>query len=89
MCGRSGRSPSATLTGAAPLIQALGSLGVGAVGQSSWGPTVYGIVADPSRAADVAGRLRERVGASAEVTVVDFDRRGAVCDGVAAEASRA
>ncbi len=42
---------------AAPLIEALGSLGVGAVGQSSWGPTVYGIVSDPARAADVAGAI--------------------------------
>lgn len=74
---------------AAPLIEALGSLGVGAVGQSSWGPTVYGIVSDPERAADVAGRLRELVGASAQVTVVDFDRRGAVCVGAEAEVSRA
>jgi beta-ribofuranosylaminobenzene 5'-phosphate synthase len=74
---------------AAPLIEALGSLGVGAVGQSSWGPTVYGIVSDPERAADVAGRLRDRAGTSAQVTVVDFDRRGAVCDGAEIEASRA
>jgi beta-ribofuranosylaminobenzene 5'-phosphate synthase len=71
---------------AAPLIEALGSLGVGAVGQSSWGPTVYGIVSDPERAADVAGRLRELAGASAAVTVVDFDRRGAVCERTEAEA---
>ena len=74
---------------AAPLIEALGSLGVGAVGQSSWGPTVYGIVSDPARAADVAERLRELVGAAAEVTVVDFDRHGAVCERAETEASRA
>ncbi len=76
--------PSAT-----PLIEALGSLGVGAVGQSSWGPTVYGIVSDPEQASHVAERLRDRAGASAEVTVVDFDRRGAVCEGAEVEASRA
>jgi beta-ribofuranosylaminobenzene 5'-phosphate synthase len=75
--------PSAT-----PLIEALGSLGVGAIGQSSWGPTVYGIVSDPERAADVAGQLRDLAGTSAEVTVVDFDRRGAVCERADAEASR-
>jgi beta-ribofuranosylaminobenzene 5'-phosphate synthase len=62
---------------AAPLIEALESLGVGAVGQSSWGPTVYGIVADPERAADIARRLAGLAGASA--TVADFDRGGAVC----------
>jgi beta-ribofuranosylaminobenzene 5'-phosphate synthase len=74
---------------AAPVIEALESLGVGGVGQSSWGPTVYGIVSDPERAADVAGRLRELAGASADVTVVDFDRHGAVCERVEAGASRA
>jgi beta-ribofuranosylaminobenzene 5'-phosphate synthase len=74
---------------AAPLIEALASLGVTAVGQSSWGPTVYGIVSDPERAADVAGRLRQLAGASADVTVVDFDRAGAICERVEATASRA
>ncbi len=62
---------------AAPLVDALVSLGVGAVGQSSWGPAVYGIVDDPELAADVADRLRVTAGAGTEVSVVDFDRRGA------------
>jgi beta-RFAP synthase len=62
---------------AAPLVDALLGLGVGAVGQSSWGPSVYGIVDDPEMAADVAGRLRAAAGADAAVSVVDFDRRGA------------
>ena len=39
---------------AAPVVEALQALGVGAVGQSSWGPSVYGIVDGPERAADVA-----------------------------------
>jgi beta-RFAP synthase len=62
---------------AAPLVDALQKLGVGAVGQSSWGPTVYGIVDGPQRAADVAERLRVAAGAGTEISVVDFDRRGA------------
>ena len=62
---------------AAPVVDALASLGVGAVGQSSWGPTVYGIVESPERAAEVAERLGARVGAGTNVRVVDFDRRGA------------
>jgi beta-ribofuranosylaminobenzene 5'-phosphate synthase len=70
---------------AAPLIEALEVLGVGAVGQSSWGPTVYGIVADPERADAVARHLRERAGASASVTVVAFARRGAVCERIGPE----
>jgi beta-ribofuranosylaminobenzene 5'-phosphate synthase len=68
---------------AAPVVDALLALGVGAVGQSSWGPSVYGIVDGPERAADVADRLRGAVGADTDVRVVDFDRRGArvACDG--------
>jgi beta-ribofuranosylaminobenzene 5'-phosphate synthase len=62
---------------AAPLVDALQALGVGAVGQSSWGPSVYGIVDGPELAADVADRLRVAAGAGAEIRVVDFDRRGA------------
>ncbi|MBV8954813.1 MAG: hypothetical protein JO179_11790 [Solirubrobacterales bacterium] len=62
---------------AAPLVDALLALGVGAVGQSSWGPSVYGIVDSPERAAEVAGQLRIAAGAGTAVEVVDFDRRGA------------
>jgi len=62
---------------AAPLVEALQTLGVGAVGQSSWGPTVYGIVDGPQRATDVGERLRAAAGAGTDVSVVDFDRRGA------------
>lgn len=62
---------------AAPVVDALSALGVGAVGQSSWGPTVYGIVASPERGSEVAERLSARLGAGTNVRVVDFDRRGA------------
>jgi beta-ribofuranosylaminobenzene 5'-phosphate synthase len=62
---------------AAPLVDALLALGVGAVGQSSWGPSVYGIVDGPELAAEVATRLRVAAGPGTEVSVVDFDRRGA------------
>ncbi|HET6867410.1 MAG TPA: beta-ribofuranosylaminobenzene 5'-phosphate synthase family protein [Solirubrobacteraceae bacterium] len=62
---------------AAPVVDALHALGVGAVGQSSWGPAVYGIVDSPERATEVAGRLRTAVTPGTEVRVVDFDRRGA------------
>lgn len=62
---------------AAPLVEALMKLGVRAVGQSSWGPAVYGIVNRPERAVEVADRLRAEAGASTEISVVDFDRRGA------------
>lgn len=73
---------------AAPLVDALLSLRVGAVGQSSWGPAVYGIVDGPDRAADVAERLRAAAGAGTDVRVVDFDRRGAwIVRGDAGEAA--
>lgn len=62
---------------AAPVVEELHALGVGAVGQSSWGPAVYGIVDGPERAADVADRLRAGVGPRTDVRVVDFDRTGA------------
>lgn len=62
---------------AAPVVEALHALGVGAVGQSSWGPAVYGIVDSPERAAEAADRLRSAVGPGTDVRVVDFDRRGA------------
>jgi beta-ribofuranosylaminobenzene 5'-phosphate synthase len=62
---------------AAPVVDALSALGVGAVGQSSWGPSVYGIVESPERAADVADGLRSALDAGTDVSVVDFDRRGA------------
>jgi beta-RFAP synthase len=62
---------------AASLVDALLALHVGAVGQSSWGPAVYGIVDEPERAAEVAEHLRDAVGADTDVRVVDFDRRGA------------
>ncbi len=62
---------------AAPLVDALVSLGVEAVGQSSWGPAVYGIVDGPERAADIAERLRAAAGAGTDIRAVDFDRSGA------------
>ena len=62
---------------AAPLVDSLLSLGVGAVGQSSWGPTVYGIVDGDERATQVAEQLHATAGADTDVRVVDFDRRGA------------
>jgi beta-RFAP synthase len=62
---------------ATPLVDALYAMGVGAVGQSSWGPTVYGIVDGPQRAADVVDRLRAEADARTNVSVVDFDRRAA------------
>jgi beta-ribofuranosylaminobenzene 5'-phosphate synthase len=62
---------------AAPVVEALEALGVEAVGQSSWGPSVYGIVDSAERAAEVAERLTAILDGGGDVQVVDFDRRGA------------
>ena len=70
---------------AAPLVDALHALGVGAVGQSSWGPSVYGIVDGPERAAQVADQLRLTAGAGTDISVVDFDRHGARVERSASE----
>jgi beta-ribofuranosylaminobenzene 5'-phosphate synthase len=73
---------------AAPLVDALLALGVGAVGQSSWGPAVYGIVDGPELASDLADRLRVAAGSGTDVSVVDFDRRGAcIARGVSGQAA--
>lgn len=59
---------------AAPVIKAMLELGVPGVGQSSWGPTVYGVVESAERAASVVAELRSD---DVEFFVVDFDRHGA------------
>ncbi len=45
---------------AAELVHELRTLGVAAAGQSSWGPTVFGVVEDDERAALAAEHLRSR-----------------------------
>jgi len=59
------------------VVRALEALGARAVGQSSWGPTVYAIAESPERATALAEGLRGSIGRQAEVRVVDFDRHGA------------
>lgn len=59
---------------AAPVVEAMLEIGVRGVGQSSWGPAVYGIVESAERAAAVAEALRV---SDVDVCVVDFDRHGA------------
>jgi len=40
------------------LIERMGRWGAAGVGQSSWGPAVYGLVGSPEEAAELAGRVR-------------------------------
>jgi beta-ribofuranosylaminobenzene 5'-phosphate synthase len=56
-------------------IDALRSLGVAGVGQSSWGPTVFAFTADLAEAEDLAARWSAQW--PCEIIVADADNRGA------------
>ncbi len=43
------------------IVNILNAEGVEGVGQSSWGPTIYGFVEDPVKGAETAGRVAERL----------------------------
>ncbi len=43
------------------IVRTLSEEGVEGVGQSSWGPTIYGFVESPVRGAEVAGRVARRL----------------------------
>lgn len=62
---------------AAPVVDALHALGVGGVGQSSWGPAVYGIVAGEDAGAALAARARSALGGAGVVHEGAFPRQGA------------
>jgi beta-ribofuranosylaminobenzene 5'-phosphate synthase len=62
---------------AGALVDALLRLGAAGAGQSSWGPSVYGIFGRESEAHVVARRLEAEFGLPGGVDVVDFDNRGA------------
>jgi beta-ribofuranosylaminobenzene 5'-phosphate synthase len=59
------------------LIERMSGWGAAGVGQSSWGPTVYGIVDGEERAARLAGRVRDELGASGSVYEGAFRTEGA------------
>ncbi|HET8757353.1 MAG TPA: beta-ribofuranosylaminobenzene 5'-phosphate synthase family protein [Solirubrobacteraceae bacterium] len=61
---------------AAPLVEALLRFGAAGAGQSSWGPTVYGVVGSEEAAQELARRMDDEVG-EGSVDVVAFDNRGA------------
>jgi beta-RFAP synthase len=44
--------------------------GVAGVGQSSWGPALFAVVADPERGEDLAHRLRQQLGCGADEVLV-------------------
>jgi beta-RFAP synthase len=61
---------------AAPLVEALLRFGAAGAGQSSWGPTAYGVVGSEADGRKLAGRMEALVG-EGSVEVVAFDNRGA------------
>lgn len=67
---------------AAAMIERLGAFGAAGVGQSSWGPTVYGLVPHPDAARDLAQRVRAHLGGRGEVIETPFSDRGARIDSV-------
>jgi beta-RFAP synthase len=59
----------------APLVEALLRSGAAGAGQSSWGPTVYGVVGSEEAGRELARRMENVVGAGS-VELVAFDNRG-------------
>jgi predicted sugar kinase len=60
------------------LIEVLRSGGAAGVWQSSWGPTVYGIVDGPAAAGALAVEAAGLVGEGGHVVTVPFSNRGAL-----------
>jgi beta-ribofuranosylaminobenzene 5'-phosphate synthase len=61
---------------AGPLVEALLRFGAAGAGQSSWGPTVYGVVGSERAGRELARRMEDVVG-DGSVDLVAFDNRGA------------
>ncbi|HUF34334.1 MAG TPA: beta-ribofuranosylaminobenzene 5'-phosphate synthase family protein [Gemmatimonadales bacterium] len=59
------------------LIERMAAWGALGVGQSSWGPAVYGIVEGPERGAELASRVREALAGRGEVFEGGFADTGA------------
>jgi beta-ribofuranosylaminobenzene 5'-phosphate synthase len=62
---------------ASPLVEALLRFGAAGAGQSSWGPTVYGVVGSAAAGRELARCMEDVVGGEASVELVAFDNRGA------------
>jgi beta-ribofuranosylaminobenzene 5'-phosphate synthase len=62
---------------AGALVEALLRFGAAGAGQSSWGPTVYGVVGSEAAGRELARRMEDLVGGEGSVELVAFDNRGA------------
>ena len=65
---------------AGALVDAMLGLGAAGAGQSSWGPTVYGVVAGEEAGRDLARRMEAELAGGGRVELVRFDNRGARVD---------
>jgi beta-RFAP synthase len=64
----------------AELVAFLRRASIRGVGQSSWGPAVFAVVADEDRATDLAAALRMRFALDkSQVVITGGDNQGAVC----------
>ena len=70
------------------LVEQMEAFGAAGVGQSSWGPTVYGVVPHASQARDLAQRLRAWLGDAGQVLETPFAQRGAVVESAWAQMGR-
>jgi beta-RFAP synthase len=62
----------------AGIIDTVRSWGIRGVGQSSWGPTVFALVEDESRANELVGRARDGLPVGTESTVSRVHTRGQI-----------
>ncbi|HXI19486.1 MAG TPA: hypothetical protein VNH46_00290, partial [Gemmatimonadales bacterium] len=62
----------------AELVERMAAFGAAGVGQSSWGPTVYGLVPHREAARDLAQRVRASLGGRGLVLETPFAERGAL-----------
>jgi len=67
-------APGAT----ADLVRRMQEWGAAGVGQSSWGPTVYGVVEGDAAARDLTARVRDALGGAGSVCAGPFPTVGAV-----------
>lgn len=65
---------------ATAMVARLAAFGATGVGQSSWGPTVYGLVPHPDAGRDLAQRVRAHLGGRGRVIETAFADRGARID---------
>lgn len=70
------------------LVERMAAFGAAGVGQSSWGPTVYGLVPHRDAGRDLAQRVRASLGGRGRVFETPFAERGALVHSTWAQVGR-